>query len=120
MTTTQEHADKIADTRPGSGWKQCPHCKKWIKGPTTPTCYSCGTNFPKPQGNGKGKTSNGKPQGFGDALGTLSKVKGYIDKQGGFDKATEAVKEMEGLIDSCGSVAALKQAIATLENWGGN
>ena len=113
----QNNLDKIADTRPKAGWKPCSKCDKWIKGPNTPKCYHCGHDFPKPA------TKVGRPAtkqaGIGDTLTLLDKIKTFIKSKGGTEKATATVTELETLIDDCGSVDELKQAIETLGKWGG-
>ena len=39
-------ARPMKEGKPQAGWKQCPKCKKWNKGPKTPKCYGCGNPFP--------------------------------------------------------------------------
>ena len=113
------NADRIADKRPGSGWRGCKKCTKWSKGPKTPACLNCGEPFPTTPA--KGKTPVKSVGGFADTIATLEEVRVWAEKMGGYDKALEAVAEMETIIRSCkGAIVAdnLREAITTLANWG--
>jgi hypothetical protein len=110
---------RVADTRPGPGWKQCKKCGKWSKGPKAPACLNaaCGAPFPTSQAAKSPSRPAGKSQGFGDTLETLKQVKGFVDKQGGYEKASQAVRELMSLIDACGSAEELLSGIETLKGW---
>jgi hypothetical protein len=108
--------ERISATRPGPGWKQCSKCKQWIRGPAAPKCFSCGEPFPI---KAKPATGKAKPStSFGEALDTLDRVKGFVKVQGGYDKAVQSVENWEELIEECGGLADLKEAITTLQKWG--
>lgn len=109
--------DNVADTRPSAGWKECPHCSKWVKGTRTSECPNCGKPIPSKEAKGKGKAKSKTTCDLSLAIQTLDRVKTFIGKHGGDQKANALLDDLQTLIDDCGSLDDVKEAIATLSKW---
>src|SRR5208283_3358409 len=88
------------------GQKQCPKCRKWIKGTRSKTCPYCSYEFqPKQQATPVLKGASAaveKPAKNGNAfaLEQIKKVAQTIKMLGGFQRATEVlavIKEAGGV-----------------------
>ena len=111
------NADKVSDTKPSAGWKECKSCHKWIKGLTTKNCYNCQAPFTFADKGSKKTTSPAVSPvaDFSVALSTLDKVKNWAKRD--YDKALQSINELETLAKNCGGISGLKGAIETLRNW---
>lgn len=108
-------SEGYATERPGPGWKQCPGCQGWVRGPQSKGCPKCGHEFTvKPRGGSSASPVSGK------ARASVAETALSVMKLGGLDKVKAALEEfatdpmMELVIESGGIEQATK-ALAKLE-----
>ncbi len=77
----------VADTRPSAGWKECPNCKKWIKGVRTKTCPNCQHEFKTAEPRTKATAKKG-----GDPLG---QAVAFVKAVGGLKNAASLLKTLQ-------------------------
>jgi hypothetical protein len=98
------------------GQKQCPECRKWIKGTRTRVCPKCDHQFngrqkaaPAPE---PAKAVVNKPTKVGDVI-TIAQVRGVaelVTAVGGFDRCHEWL----GVIHNVGGLRRMKDLLEAL------
>ncbi|MGO9114769.1 MAG: hypothetical protein ACLP9L_36595, partial [Thermoguttaceae bacterium] len=107
-----------------AGTRKCKYCGKYTNSPKAPKCKNpaCGKDFP-PLGSKEKAVKGATIQpvsgfvGLNDVLLKADKVKQFVSKQDGYEKAKKVVAEFETLLNDCGGIAQLKGAMITLEGW---
>ncbi len=102
----------------GPGWKSCPQCGGYVRGPNTPVCPACKHEFPKKEkgeSSKPGKTSTSAPSGISGEAVLL-----YVLRAGGIDKAKKGIEGLKSnpcmeFAISCGGVDAALKKLAEVE-----
>lgn len=99
----------------GAGWKRCPQCGGYVKGPLSKTCPACKHTFAF-------KSKLVRKVGAAasaDGLETDNKLMAFALKVGGIDKATDAIKKLKNdpaiaLAIELGGIEKAEQAMEAL------
>ena len=93
---------------PVSGYKECPSCRGWVRGPNqSKVCPNCKSDFPPAEDKNKGK-GKATPSGSTDAIAACIEL---AKSQKGLDAAITALTAYKEALAKCGGV---DQAIAIL------
>lgn len=122
--TTDAAIPGYSKEKMGAGWKGCPECKGYVKGPTTKVCPACEFKFTV----GGGKTSKRvrRPGSGSDPTEMFlesnkeNNILRMVLKHGGFSKITAGLNKltedpMMAFAIQCGGIEAAKTAVAEVE-----
>jgi hypothetical protein len=117
MVSKKSDSPDVLDTQK-SGYRHCPACGKWSKGPKNTTCLNkkCGKPLPPPASSGKGKSIAKQPKQTA-AAELLAKIE-QVNAMGGLSvlkSKVEATQKAMAELSVVGGVLGGQDLILTME-----